>query len=152
MPFSIPVGGESGSHTLVVGATGAGKTVTQAWIAARLIENGHGAVVVDPKGDRFLHDELQQAAERRGAGFLEWTPEGPLAYNPYAQGSDTEIADKALSGETFTEPHYLRQAQRYLGHAVRVMHEAGIAVTPVSLVKMLDVGCWGVGVRRTTAA
>jgi hypothetical protein len=47
MPVSIPVGRESGSHTLVVGATGAGKTVTQAWIAARLVEHGHGAIVSD---------------------------------------------------------------------------------------------------------
>ena len=37
----IPAGGTSGRHTLVVGATGSGKTVTQAWIAGRLIEAGH---------------------------------------------------------------------------------------------------------------
>jgi conjugal transfer pilus assembly protein TraD len=61
-----------------------------------------------------------------------------LAYNPYANGTDTEIADKALSGEQFTEPHYLRQAQRYLGHAVRVMHAAGVPVTPVSLMAHMD--------------
>jgi conjugal transfer pilus assembly protein TraD len=139
LPVSIPVGGEgSGSHTLVVGATGSGKTVTQAWIVSRMVEEGHGAVVVDPKGDRLLREQLQLAAEERGVGFLEWTPEGPLAYNPYAQGTDTEIADKALSGETFTEPHYLRQAQRYLGHAVRVMRAAGVPVTPVSLMRHLD--------------
>jgi hypothetical protein len=140
LPVSIPVGYESGSHTLVLGATGSGKTVSEAWIASRLIEEGHGAIVVDPKGDRMLHDELKRSAERAGARFLEWTPEGPLAYNPYAQGSDTEIADKALSGETFTEPHYLRQAQRYLGHAIRVMHTAGVPVTPVSLMKQLEPG------------
>jgi conjugal transfer pilus assembly protein TraD len=138
LPVTIPVGYESGSHTLVLGATGSGKTVSEVWIACRLIDEGHGAIVVDPKGDRMLHNELQAAAARRGTRFLEWTPEGPLAYNPYAQGSDTEIADKALSGETFTEPHYLRQAQRYLGHAIRVMHSAGVPVTPVSLVKQLD--------------
>ena len=39
----IPVGGYSGRHTLVLGATGSGKTVTQAWIAARMIEAGHGS-------------------------------------------------------------------------------------------------------------
>jgi conjugal transfer pilus assembly protein TraD len=138
MPVSIPVGYCSGSHTLVVGATGSGKTVSEAWIVGRLIEAGHGAVVIDPKGDRMLRDELAESAARRGAAFLEWTPEGPLAYNPYAHGSDTEIADKALSGEEFTEPHYLRQAQRYLGHAVRVMHAAGIPVTPVSLMAHMD--------------
>jgi conjugal transfer pilus assembly protein TraD len=138
MPVSIPVGYESGSHTLVLGATGSGKTVSEAWIACRLIEQGHGGIVVDPKGDEMLRHELQVAAARRGARFLEWTPEGPLAYNPYAHGTDTEIADKALSAEHFTEPHYLRQAQRYLGHAVRTMHAAKVPVTPASLVKNLD--------------
>jgi hypothetical protein len=138
MAVSIPIGYTSGSHTLVVGATGSGKTVSEAWITGRLIEAGHGAVVIDPKGDRMLRDELQAAAEGREASFLEWTPEGPLAYNPYAHGSDTEIADKALAGEQFTEPHYLRQAQRYLGHAVRVMRAAGVPVTPVSLMAHMD--------------
>jgi conjugal transfer pilus assembly protein TraD len=138
MPVSIPVGHSSGSHTLVVGATGSGKTVSEAWIAGRLIEAGHGAVVIDPKGDRMLRDELAASAARRRVPFLEWTPEGPLAYNPYARGTDTEIADKALASEQFTEPHYLRQAQRYLGHAVRIMHAAGIPVTPVSLMAHMD--------------
>ncbi len=138
VPVRIPVGYESGSHTLVLGATGAGKTVSEAWIATRLIETGHGAVVIDPKGDAMLRQELCASAERRGARFIEWTPEGPVAYNPYATGSETEIADKALSGETFTEPHYLRQAQRYLGHAVRAMQAAGLAVTPLSLMAQLD--------------
>ncbi len=138
MPVSIPVGYASGSHTLLLGATGSGKTVSAAWIACRLIEVGHGAVVIDPKGDQMLREELRGSAAARGARFMEWTPEGPLAYNPYASGSETEIADKALSGETFTEPHYLRQAQRYLGHAVRAMQAAGEEVTPVSLMAALE--------------
>jgi hypothetical protein len=135
MPATIPIGNESGSHTLLVGATGSGKTVSQAWIAS---QGGHGAVVIDPKGDRMLRAELIHSAEQRGAAFLEWTPEGPRAYNPYAHGSETEIADKALAGEVFTEPHYLRQAQRYLGHAVGVMHAADVDVTPISLMAHLD--------------
>ncbi len=138
LAVSIPAGDTSGSHTLVVGATGSGKTVSEAWIAGRLIEQGHGAVVVDPKADPMLRNELAATAARRGTRFLEWTPDGPLAYNPYATGTDTEIADKALSGEEFTEPHYLRQAQRYIGHAVRVMHAAGVLVTPVSLMAHMD--------------
>src|SRR5205085_2509578 len=38
LPVRMPVGETSGSHTLIVGATGSGKTVTEAWIASRLIE------------------------------------------------------------------------------------------------------------------
>jgi conjugal transfer pilus assembly protein TraD len=138
MPVSIPVGYESGCHTLFLGATGAGKTVSEAWVATRLVDAGYGAIALDPKGDKMLRDELERSAVRAGRPFLEWTPEGPLAYNPYTHGTDTEIADKALSGEHFTEPHYLRQAQRYLGHAVRVMHTAQVPVSPASLMAHLD--------------
>jgi hypothetical protein len=49
MPAPIPIGFTSGSHTLVVGATGSGKTVSEAWIACRLIDRFHGAVVIDPR-------------------------------------------------------------------------------------------------------
>ncbi len=139
LSVSIPVGYHSGKHTLVLGATGAGKTVSQTWVCTRLIEAGHGAVVIDPKGDPLLRSELQAVAESQGERFLEWTPEGPYAYNPYAHGSDGEIADKALAGEMFTEPHYLRQAQRYLAHAVRVMRAAEIPVTPAR--------CWRIWTR-----
>ncbi len=92
------------------------------------------AVVVDPKGDRRARERLRHAAAAAGRRFLEWTPEGPAVYNPYARGGETEIADKALAGERFTEPHYLRQAQRYLGHAVRALRAAGAQVSLASLV------------------
>jgi hypothetical protein len=137
-PVSIPVKERAGSHALIVGATGSGKTVSEAWIASGLIRHGHGAIAIDPKGDGMLREELKRAAESAGREFLEWTPSGPCAYNPYATGTGSEIADKALAGEVFTEPHYLRMAQRYLGHAVRAMREAGIEVTPVTLMDHLD--------------
>jgi type IV secretory pathway TraG/TraD family ATPase VirD4 len=139
-PVRIPFGSEAGCHTLVVGATGSGKTVTQAWIAARTIEHGHGAIIIDPKGDPLLRQQVRAAAATRGAQLFEWTPAGPCTYNPYAHGGDSELADKALAGEVFTEPHYQRQAQRYLGHAVRTMRAAGVAITPASLVAHLSPG------------
>jgi conjugal transfer pilus assembly protein TraD len=137
-PVSIAAKERAGSHALIVGATGSGKTVSQAWIATRLIAHGHGAVAIDPKGDGMLREELRRAAKSAGREFLEWTPRGPCAYNPYATGSDSQIADKALAGEVFTEPHYRRTAQRYLGHAVRAMRAAGIEVTAARLMEQLD--------------
>ena len=97
-----------------------------------------GAIVIDPKGDRDLRCELRDAAHIAGRPFVEWTPQGPSVYNPYARGGATEIADKALAGERFTEPHYLRQAQRYLGHAVRVLRRSGLEVSLQVLVDHLD--------------
>ncbi len=139
--MSIPFGGEGGgTHTLVVGATGSGKTVTQTWIAVRAIEQGMGAIVVDPKGDGGMRAEVRRAAMLAGRTFLEWTPDGDSVYNPYARGGASEIADKALAGERFTEPHYLRQAQRYLGHAVRALRETGTEVSLRAIVEQLDPG------------
>jgi energy-coupling factor transporter ATP-binding protein EcfA2 len=135
---SIPLGCDSGSHALIVGATGSGKTVTQALIVAGAIEHGLGAVIVDPKGDRLLRERACAAAQAAGRAFVEWTPSGPSTYNPYAHGSPGEIADKALAGERYSEPHYLRQAQRYLAHAARALAAAGRSATPARLLELMD--------------
>jgi type IV secretory pathway TraG/TraD family ATPase VirD4 len=136
---SIQLGGScGGTHALVVGAAGSGKTVTQTWIAVRAIERGMAAIVVDPKGDRDMCGEVRRAARLAGRRFIEWSPSGPCVYNPYAGGGETEIADKVLAGERFTEPHYLRQAQRYLGHVVRALRKAGLEVGLEGIVRHLD--------------
>ncbi len=96
----------------------------------RAIERGLGAVVVDPKGDaRPARSSCAAPRSPPDGPFIEWTPAGEHVYNPYARGGASEIADKALAGERFTEPHYLRQAQRYLGHAVRALRDVGAEVS-----------------------
>ncbi len=98
-------------------------------IARAAIAAGHGAIAVDPKPDDFTLEQLRDAARRAGRRFILWTPEGDTIYNPYGHGFDTEIADKLLATETFTEPHYERLAQRYLGHAVRALRGAGVTAS-----------------------
>jgi len=135
----IPLGGPAGgTHTLVVGAAGAGKTVAMTGIAVHGVEHGMGAVVLDPKGDPSMLEAARDVAEREGRLFVHWTPEGSVVFNPYAHGSETEIADKLLTGERWSEPHYLRQAQRYIGHVVRVLRQAGIVVSLANVVRCLD--------------
>jgi hypothetical protein len=139
---SVPFGGvHGGAHMLVVGATGSGKTVTQTWTAVRAIERGMGAVVIDPKGDGAMRAALARAAHRHGRRFVEWTTQGPAVYNPFAHGGETEIADKLLAGEHFSEPHYLRQAQRYIGHVVRALRGAGFEVSLQAVSHHLDPRC-----------
>lgn len=138
-PVSIPFGGIAGGrHTLVVGATGSGKTVTQSRILVQAIERNQGIVAIDPKGDAHMRTALVDAAKSTGKRLIEWTPHGPAVYNPLAVGTPSALADKALAGERFTEPHYQRQAQRYLGYAVRALRDTGTPVSLRTLVEQLD--------------
>jgi hypothetical protein len=97
-------------------------------------------VLVDPKEDPKMLEHARDVAERMGRPFVHWTPQGSVLYNPYAHGSDTEIADKLLAGEQWSEPHYLRQAQRYIGHEVRTLRAAGVVVSLANVVRYLDPG------------
>ena len=91
----------AGRHTLVVGATGLRQDR-------------------DPDGDRRPRDRSRhrppssstprataRCSQRcapprrpRAGASCDWSPGGDTVYNPYARGSETEIADKALAGET----------------------------------------------------
>jgi hypothetical protein len=137
-PVSIPFGPSSAVHTLVVGATGSGKTVTQTLLATGAVARGMGVIALDPKGDPALGGALRRAAALAGRSFLAWTPSGGCVYNPFASGGESEIADKALAGERFTEPHYQRQAQRYLGHVVRSLRASGTTVSLRALARHMD--------------
>ncbi len=126
----MPFGPGAAVHALVVGATGSGKTVTQTQLAVAAVGRGHGRGRRRPEGGPDLRGALVGAAGASGRRFVEWTPAGGSVYNPFASGGDSEIADKALAGEHFTEPHYMRQAQRYIGHVARCLRAAGIELCP----------------------
>jgi len=139
LEVTVPLAaGRPAIHTLVLGATGSGKTVTQALLATGAIRRGMAAVAIDPKGDPALCEALCAAAHDTGRAFLAWNPEGELVYNPCAHGSPSEIADRVLAGERFTEPHYLRQAQRYVGHAVGALRARGGELSLREIAAALD--------------
>ncbi len=134
--YTVPLGGLTGSHALVLGATGSGKTVTQATIAQAYIRAHMPAIVIDPKGDDMLFDTLARTAEETGAALRVWTPSGPNVYNPLARGGPTEIADKALAAHDWSEPHYELATQRLLGHVLSTMQAAGL--WPPTLQSVVD--------------
>jgi hypothetical protein len=135
----VPFGSERGVHALVLGATGSGKTVTKAAIAESYVLAGIPAIAVDPKGDCYLRDVLRGAAEQAGMPFREWSPVSRTIYNPFERGEPTEIADKALQGHEWSEPHYELATQRLLGQVLPTMQAAGIWPPTLSqIVRYMD--------------
>jgi Type IV secretion-system coupling protein DNA-binding domain len=131
-PIRIAVG-----HTVVLGATGSGKTVTMRRVLALATET-MGVVAVDGKGDLELEHDLERFARKSGRRFLAWSPSYATRYSPLSRGSDTEIVDKALAAESFGDDYYLRLGQRFLGFAVRALRSAGLQPTLNRLAVYVD--------------
>jgi DNA helicase HerA-like ATPase len=125
------------AHGLILGATGAGKSTTMLTLLGEQIRRGRPVVAIDLKGSPAFAEELRAAAEAAGRRFIQWTPDGPSHWNPLAAGNATELKDKLLSTERFTEPHYRRAAERYLQLAIQVAHEAA-PERPLTLSRVVE--------------
>ncbi len=128
------------AHALVVGASGAGKTTTLLTILADHIRRGRPAVAIDLKGSPAFARELAQTAAGAGRPFRLWTPDGPDHWNPLRNGNATELKDKLIGTERFTEPHYQRAAERYLQTVLQILEHAKTGAEPTldEVVRLMD--------------
>jgi hypothetical protein len=98
------------AHGLLVGASGAGKSTTLLAILSNRIARGRAVVALDLKGSPAFASELEHAAGAAGRPFHLWTLDGPASWNPLSHGNATELKDRLISTERFSEPHYQRAA------------------------------------------
>jgi conjugal transfer pilus assembly protein TraD len=129
---------ELGQHALVVGATGSGKTTTILRLLGEVAPDGVGLLVVDLKADPSLAAELQGLAGRVGLPFDCWALDGSSHWNPLGHGDATELMNKVVALEAWSEPHYKRAAQRYLHTALSILLAAGQEPELPALVPLLD--------------
>jgi conjugal transfer pilus assembly protein TraD len=109
------------AHALILGATGAGKSTTLLAVLAEQIRSGRPVVAIDMKGSPAFARALADAAASVRRSFRVWTPDGPERWNPLTHGNPTELKDKLIASERFTEPHYQRAAERYVQTVLQVL-------------------------------
>jgi hypothetical protein len=112
------------AHALVLGASGAGKTTTLLRILTDQVRRHRAVVAIDMKGSPAFARELAVAAAGAGRPFRLWTLDGPGHWNPLAHGNPTELKDRLISAERWTEPHYQRAAERYVQTVLQVWQHA----------------------------
>jgi hypothetical protein len=132
--------GQLSAHGLILGASGAGKSTTLLRILTDQVRRGRPVIAIDMKGSPAFAHELAGAAAVAGRPFRFWTPDGPSHWNPLARGNASELKDKLIATERFTEPHYQRAAERYVQTALQVLTAArpDRAPTLEEVVKLMD--------------
>ncbi len=109
-------------------------------ILTEQIRRGGAVVAIDMKGSPAFSRALAEAAAAAGRPFRVWSPDGPSHWNPLAHGNATELKDKLIATERFTEPHYQRAAERYVQTVLQVLQAAhpDRAPTLEQVVRLMD--------------
>jgi len=114
------------AHTLVVGASGSGKTTTLMSKARDAVKRGHGLIFVDLKGGKDVPQVLYDYAQRYGREFKHWLiqpldteytgpdPRGPACYDPLSRGDATRRKDLLVASRQWSEEFYKIEASNYL--------------------------------------
>lgn len=125
------------THALVLGATGTGKTNALQLIMASVLRRGQPLVVIDGKGSPHLAEGMERVACASGRVLSIFSFHGGCRYDPLRHGGRTELRDKLIGIETWTEPHYRRAAERYLGVVLDVLADLGERPTLPRLADLL---------------
>ncbi len=126
------------AHALLLGATGSGKTTTLATIIQGATDLAIPVVVIDLKGSPTFRRRIADVAHLAGRGFVHWSLSGDTHWNPLARGDVSELKDKLIGMEAWTEPHYKRAAERYLQTIFTVLEAREIEPSLERIVELMD--------------
>jgi conjugal transfer pilus assembly protein TraD len=131
---------EANGHTLLLGATGSGKTTTLLNFIESAAQRELPAIIVDAKGDPELISKIKNIAERFERPFRVFSTrqESSVTYDPLKNGNALELTDKIVSASDWTEPHYMYQAQRYLQIAFSILLAADMRPNMTNLAESVD--------------
>lgn len=113
-------------HTLVVGASGSGKTTTMLSKIRDAMKRGQGVVFIDLKGGTDIPQALSHLANRYGKKFSHWMIQGrdvtyngpdklgPSYYDPLSRGDATRRTDMIIASREWSEIFYKQESQNYL--------------------------------------
>ena len=95
-------------------------------------------MALDLKGSPAFAAELERAADGSRSPVSPVDAGRTRDWNPLAHGNATELKDKLITSERFSEPHYQRAAERYVQIALQVLHATGRRADLAGVVALMD--------------
>lgn len=127
-------------HSLIVGASGYGKTVAIDTLIYSDLKSGKPVIYIDPKGDRESLEQfinLCRLCERDYQIFSEcYYGAGKISLNPVKDGTATQIADRIHASFMWSEPYYALCSYDALKSAIKTLKRLE---KPLSFAAILDV-------------
>jgi hypothetical protein len=118
---------EANTHTLVLGTTGSGKTVTVLNMVESAVDRGLPVLYVDGKGDQALAESVVEYAWSQGRPAYLFSLAGPSCrYNPLASGGYSAKKDRIIELREWSEDHYRKLAEGYMQTVFKVLEAVGI--------------------------
>lgn len=126
-------------HTLVLGTTGSGKTVTVCNIVESAIARGIPLIYIDGKGDYDLACRVARCGQDNGRPVSLFAMKGDsVAYNPLAVGGFTSKKDRIIELREWSEEYYKKLTEGYLQTVFKVMEACHVPCNLATLAAHLD--------------
>jgi ABC-type oligopeptide transport system ATPase subunit len=133
---------EFSQHLTTVGVSGSGKSTTIRTLTGCVLDEGHGAVIVDFKGSG-LGAAAKELAERRGLPFTVMDPydSATIGYNP-CSGDPAAVANKIVGSFPFAGEAeiYKQVAMEAIPVVCRGLNAAGIEISLTTIYEALRPG------------
>jgi len=133
-------------HSLIVGASGYGKTVAIDNLIYSDLKLGKPVLYIDPKGDQESLEQfinLCRLCDRDYQIFSEfYNGTGAISLNPVKDGSATQIADRIHAAFSWSEEHYANCCYDALKSAIKTLKRLNQPISFASILKVIkDESC-----------
>jgi type IV secretory pathway TraG/TraD family ATPase VirD4 len=124
---------------LVLGTTGAGKTITLRRFIKRALLKGYPLIIVDGKPTTENVNFAANLAKEHNRTFYGFNCGELNSYNPFSHGGYTELKDKIITlKDRWDNDYYRTVASDYLQTAIEVLIKSGQEITLRSIASCLE--------------